>query len=114
MEKRPQPVSTPPPVPTLFKVAIAPLQSFFRLEASSGILLALCAVAAMVWANSPWAAGYFALFEAPLSLGAADPAALGEEAAHWGSYYEHRPLVLAGHLPQALRHLRGRKAGTAP
>lgn len=42
---------------------------------------------------------------APLSLGAADPAALGEEAARWGRYYEHRPVVLAGHLPLALRQL---------
>ncbi|MBM7116142.1 Na+/H+ antiporter NhaA [Archangium primigenium] len=58
-----------PPPPRLFQVATAPLQAFFRLEASSGILLALCAVAAMVWANSPWSAGYGALFDAPLSLG---------------------------------------------
>ena len=49
----------------------------------------------------------------PLTLGAADPAALGDEALHWGSYYEHRPLVLAGHLPQALRRLSGRKSGIA-
>ncbi|GAA4332206.1 thermostable hemolysin [Variovorax defluvii] len=42
---------------------------------------------------------------APLVLGQADPAALGEEAGHWGSYYDHRPLVLAGQLRQALRHL---------
>lgn len=70
MEPRTPDIRTPVPVPTLFKVAIAPLQAFFRLEASSGILLALCAVAAMVWANSPWAASYFALFDAPLSVGA--------------------------------------------
>lgn len=50
---------------------------------------------------------------APLTLGAADPAALGAAAADWGSYYEHRPLVLAGHLPQALRQLAGRSRGTA-
>ncbi len=48
----------------------------------------------------------------PLTLGMADPAALGDEARLWGSYYEHRPLVLAGHLPQALRHLSGRNSGT--
>jgi hypothetical protein len=42
---------------------------------------------------------------APLMLGHADPARLGREAADWGSYYEHRPSVLAGHLPQALRQL---------
>ena len=63
MEPRP-----PPPVPALFKVALAPLQAFFRLEASSGILLALCAVVAMVWANSPWASSYTGLFDAPLAL----------------------------------------------
>ena len=57
------------PVPRIFQVATAPLQAFFRLEASSGILLALCAVAAMVWANSPWADSYGALFDAPLVLG---------------------------------------------
>jgi NhaA family Na+:H+ antiporter len=67
----------PLPVPRLFKVAVAPLQAFFRLEASSGILLALCAVLAMVWANSPLAWAYTALFEAPLSLG------LGGSTAHF-------------------------------
>jgi hypothetical protein len=40
----------------------------------------------------------------PLALGRADPAALGDEAADWGSYYDHRPMVLAGHIWQALRH----------
>lgn len=46
----------------------------------------------------------------PLALGKADPAALGQDAVHWGSYYDHRPMVLAGHLPRALRRLaqRGR------
>jgi NhaA family Na+:H+ antiporter len=63
MEPRP-----PRPVPALFKVAIYPLRAFFRLEASSGILLALCAVAAMAWANSPWASSYTGLFDAPLAL----------------------------------------------
>lgn len=41
----------------------------------------------------------------PLALGTADPAALGSEASHWGSYYDHHPLVLAGNLGQALRRL---------
>ncbi|RKG86638.1 Na+/H+ antiporter NhaA [Corallococcus sp. CA049B] len=52
----------------MFKVALAPVQAFFRLEASSGILLALCAVAALAWANSPWGASYAAVFDAPLHL----------------------------------------------
>ncbi|MFY0567747.1 Na+/H+ antiporter NhaA [Archangium lansingense] len=70
METRPTTTAQPLPVPRLFKAAVAPLQAFFHLEASSGILLALCALAAMVWANSPWAGSYTALFEAPLALGA--------------------------------------------
>jgi len=48
----------------------------------------------------------------PLALGTADPAALGADAADWGSYYDHRPVVLAGHLGQALHHM-ARRAGTA-
>lgn len=42
---------------------------------------------------------------APLSLGAADPALLGAEATHWGRYYEHHPLVLAGQIDVALKAL---------
>ena len=47
----------------------------------------------------------------PLALGVADPAALGNEASDWGGYYEHRPVVLAGHLPLALRILARRHRG---
>ncbi len=47
----------------------------------------------------------------PVTLGVAHPAALGDEATHWGTYYEHSPLVLAGHLPQAMRRLSIRSAG---
>lgn len=39
----------------------------------------------------------------PLTLGVADPAALGADAACWGSYYDHHPAVLAGRLLPALR-----------
>ncbi|AKQ66105.1 Na+/H+ antiporter NhaA type [Myxococcus hansupus] len=60
-----------PPIPALFRVAVAPFQAFFRLEAASGILLALCAVAALAWANSPWAAAYAALFDARMVVGVA-------------------------------------------
>lgn len=35
---------------------------------------------------------------------------LGEEAKNWGSYFEHDPIVVAGHLPTALRTLRQRVA----
>lgn len=48
---------------------------------------------------------------APLALGRADPAVLGPDVAQWGSYYDHRPVVLAGHLRQALRLLARRRPG---
>lgn len=41
----------------------------------------------------------------PMALGVADPAVLGDQAAAWGSYYDHRPVVLAGHIEQALQRL---------
>jgi AcrR family transcriptional regulator len=47
---------------------------------------------------------------APLALGVADPAVLGDDAAQWGSYYDHRPLVLAGRLDAALQTLARRSA----
>lgn len=46
---------------------------------------------------------------APLALGAADPAKLGDEAAHWGSYFDHRPVVLAGQIDAALQTLARRR-----
>lgn len=48
----------------------------------------------------------------PLALGQADPAAVGDDLAAWGSYYNHRPVVLAGRLQAALR-LMGRRAARA-
>jgi Thermostable hemolysin len=49
---------------------------------------------------------------APLTLGVADPALLGPQAGHWGRYYDHSPLVLAGHLPKAMRHIARYAAAT--
>lgn len=46
----------------------------------------------------------------PLALGHADPRVLGAEAGHWGSYYDHGPVVLAGHLQHAMRQLARRAA----
>ncbi len=41
----------------------------------------------------------------PLALGVADPALLGNDASHWGSYYDHHPVVLAGQIGPALAAL---------
>lgn len=46
----------------------------------------------------------------PLALGVADPQALGAEAAQWGSYYDHHPIVLAGQLHHALGQMARRQA----
>ena len=41
---------------------------FIHQEATSGILLLGCAVAALAWANSPWGASYFALWQTPIAF----------------------------------------------
>lgn len=38
----------------------------------------------------------------PLALASADPARLGADAAHWGSYYATNPVVVAGRIRLAL------------
>lgn len=40
-----------------------------------------------------------------LNLGEADPLLLIDKTQQWGSYYTHQPMVLAGHLPMAIKHL---------
>ena len=45
------------------------LESFVQNETSGSILLFGAAVAALVWANSPWSASYFALWKLPSQLG---------------------------------------------
>jgi Na+:H+ antiporter, NhaA family len=48
---------------------LTPAQEFIRTESASGVLLIAAAALAFVWANSPWAASYFAVREIPLSVG---------------------------------------------
>ncbi len=50
---------------------------------------------------------------APLALGVADPQRLGDDAADWGDYYAHRPVVLAGSLDAALQALARRQGSAA-
>ncbi len=49
--------------------AFATLQRFLHVEAVSGVMLLIAAGAALVWANSPFAHGYHAFWEQPLSIG---------------------------------------------
>jgi NhaA family Na+:H+ antiporter len=48
---------------------LRPLGEFAAIEASGGILLLACTAVALAWANSPWGAGYAALWQTPLGFG---------------------------------------------
>ncbi len=43
-------------------------QEFARIEASGGIILLICAILALLWANSAWAENYFHLWETDLGF----------------------------------------------
>src|SRR5438477_7070375 len=47
---------------------VRPFQEFADLEASGGLLLVGCTVAALIWANSPWAGSYFHLWHTNLTV----------------------------------------------
>ncbi len=49
-----------------------PVEKFLHVEASSGILLLVMAVIALLWANSPWSSTYEHLLHTPISLGFGD------------------------------------------
>jgi len=61
----PRPLEAATPIERL----VRPFQELARLEASGGILLIGCTVAALVWANSPWAGSYFHLWHTDLTFG---------------------------------------------
>ncbi|MCS6801893.1 MAG: Na+/H+ antiporter NhaA [Chloroflexota bacterium] len=45
-----------------------PVQRFISTEAASGAILMTAVIAALLWANSPWAASYHALWAAPVAV----------------------------------------------
>jgi NhaA family Na+:H+ antiporter len=51
---------------------VRPLEQFLRVQASSGILLLIMAISAMLWANSPWQESYHHLWHTPITLGLGD------------------------------------------
>jgi len=66
---RPSPsAEAPKPLRGLLRLVRQPIESFLRIEAASGILLLTSALAALIWANSPWAASYTQLWHLPLRL----------------------------------------------
>jgi NhaA family Na+:H+ antiporter len=57
-------------------------QQFTRLQASSGILLLLATILALLWANSAWNQGYFELWETHLTISLGS-LSLSESLLHW-------------------------------
>ncbi|MCY1035896.1 Na+/H+ antiporter NhaA [Corallococcus sp. BB11-1] len=45
-----------------------PLERFLHIQAASGILLLVAAAGALLWANSPWAAGYLQFWHTPVGV----------------------------------------------
>jgi Na+:H+ antiporter, NhaA family len=46
-----------------------PLQEFVQKESSSGVILVVMAVVALIWANSPWREAYFDLWSHEITIG---------------------------------------------
>jgi NhaA family Na+:H+ antiporter len=57
----------PPPI---IERILQPFEKFAHTASSGGIVLLLCTVIALVWANSPWGASYHHLWETEIALGA--------------------------------------------
>jgi Na+:H+ antiporter, NhaA family len=57
------------PEKTLIVMLVRPFQEFAARETSGGILLLACTLVALVWANSPWAHQYTALWHTPFTVG---------------------------------------------
>ncbi|QJB55196.1 Na+/H+ antiporter NhaA [Pseudodesulfovibrio sp. zrk46] len=58
--------------PLPIRYLLASFNEFFKMEAAGGIALMICTVAALVWANSPWAESYFTLWQTKLTVGIGD------------------------------------------
>lgn len=60
------------PLESAFGRLVTPFEEFIHRQSSSGILLMLCALAALIIANSPLQEGYRHLLQMPVSLNAGD------------------------------------------
>ena len=65
------PISTPPRnlfTAGLFNKIVSPIERFMHLETSSGIVLLIVTVVALLWANSPWSQAYEHMVHTEISL----------------------------------------------
>lgn len=68
------------PEPPISKI-VQPFQEFFKAEASGGILLLICTVIALLWANSPFSDSYFHLWHTIISIN------IGETGLNYSLHY---------------------------
>jgi NhaA family Na+:H+ antiporter len=61
---------------------LSPFQEFFQQEASSGILLIIATIAALLWANSPWADSYVSLWKTEVTI-SAGAFGISKDLLHW-------------------------------
>jgi Na+:H+ antiporter, NhaA family len=55
--------------PRKFRVVTDPLDAMMSSPPAGGVVLIVCAAIALVWANSPWAAGYSSVWDSRLAIG---------------------------------------------
>jgi Na+:H+ antiporter, NhaA family len=61
---------------------VRPFQDFAHKQSSGGILLIAATVVALLWANSPWAESYAALWQTKLTVGLGE-FSLSKDLTHW-------------------------------
>src|ERR671939_2082688 len=61
---------------------VRPFQDFANKQSSGGILLIIATAVALVWANSPWAESYVALWHTKLMVGVGD-FSISKDLTHW-------------------------------
>ncbi|WP_420542048.1 Na+/H+ antiporter NhaA [Rubrobacter naiadicus] len=61
---------------------VRPFQDFADKQSSGGILLMVATAAALVWANSPWAGSYSALWHTKMAV-SMDGFSISKDLAHW-------------------------------
>jgi NhaA family Na+:H+ antiporter len=72
-----------PAKPSRLQPLLSPVQAFLSAESAGGILLLAAAVAALIWANSPWSHSYHAVWHAKLAIGIVGRQPLAMSVEHW-------------------------------
>jgi len=72
MVDRRLPPGTWAPVHAAMRQLLSPIQRFLAIQAASGLVLIAATVAALLWANSPWAANYHTLWHTDLAISLGD------------------------------------------